>query len=99
MSAASFAQSSYLQAVNVYVMLWPVHVQIFPQASKQLCPAKLQTRDAVSTVLASLSARSFPLTPAWPGKEIHNCLCSEDCAWLCTSPSEIPPFAVGSLSL
>ena len=43
MSAAFFLHSSFLQATND-VMLWPVHVQKVPQASKHLCPAKLQTR-------------------------------------------------------
>ena len=43
MSAASFLYSSFLQAINA-VMLWPVHVQIIPEASEHLCPAKLQTR-------------------------------------------------------
>ena len=43
MSAASFLQSSFLQAINA-VMLWPVHGQKGPQASEHLCPAKLQTR-------------------------------------------------------
>ena len=43
MSAASFLNSSFLQAINA-VKLRPVHVQKIPQASEHLCPAKLQTR-------------------------------------------------------
>ena len=46
MSAASILQSSRLQVMNA-VMLWPVHVQKVPQASKRLCPARLQARSAV----------------------------------------------------
>ena len=43
MSAASFLHSSFLQAINA-AMLWPVYAQKIPQASEQLCSAKLQTR-------------------------------------------------------
>ena len=42
-SAASFLNSSFLQPISA-VKLWSVHVQKVPQASEQLCPAKLQTR-------------------------------------------------------
>ena len=66
MSAASPFHSSFLQAINA-VMLWPVNVQKVPQDSEHLCPAKLQTRCDMC-VLASLSARSFPLTPECPGQ-------------------------------
>ena len=41
MSAISFLNSSFLQAVNA-VMLWPVHVQKIPHALEHLCPAKQQ---------------------------------------------------------
>ena len=53
MSVASFLNSSFLQAVSV-VMLWPAHVQKFPQASKHLCSAKLQTRCDVCCVCQSI---------------------------------------------
>ena len=43
MSATSFPHSSFFQVINA-VMLWPVHIQKVSQASKHLCPAKLQTR-------------------------------------------------------
>ena len=43
MSASFFLHSSFLQAISA-VMPWPVLVQKVPQASKHLCPAKLQTR-------------------------------------------------------
>ena len=42
-SAAFFLHSSFLQTTSA-MMLWPVHVQKIPQASKHLCLAKLQTR-------------------------------------------------------
>ena len=42
-SIPSILHSSFLQAINA-VMLWPVHVQIVPQASEHLSPVKLQTR-------------------------------------------------------
>ena len=70
MSAASFLNSSFFQAINA-MKLRPVHVQKIPQASEHLCPAKLQT-DVISAVLASLSARSFPLTPACKGGDGFN---------------------------
>ena len=63
MSAASFLHSSFLQAVNA-VMLWLVRAEKVPQASEQ-CHCRA---DVISAVLASLSARSFPLTPACPGQ-------------------------------
>ena len=66
MSVASFLHSSFLQEVRA-VMLWIVRAEKVPQASEHLCPAKLQT-SVISVVLASLSARSFPLTPACPGQ-------------------------------
>ena len=58
MSAAYFPHSSFLQAINA-VMLWPLHVQAVPQASKHLCPAKLQTRCDVCC--ACLSAEKCPI--------------------------------------
>ena len=67
MSAASFLHSSFFQAISA-VMLWPVHAEKVPQASEHLCPAKLQTRCDISAVLASLSVRSFPLTPVCPAQ-------------------------------
>ena len=42
MSAVSLFHSSFLGAISA-VMLWPLHVQKAPQASKHLCPAKLYT--------------------------------------------------------
>ena len=61
MSAASFLHSSFLQAVNA-VMLWPIHVQKVPQ-SRSTSALQSCRPDVISAVLASLSARSFPLTP------------------------------------
>ena len=43
MLATSIVISSFLQAISA-VMLWPVHVQRAPPASKHLYPAKLQSR-------------------------------------------------------
>ena len=43
MSAANFLSSSVHHAIDA-VMLWPVHVQKFPQSSEHLRPTKLQTR-------------------------------------------------------
>ena len=65
MSATSFLHSSFLQAISA-VMLWPVYVEKIPQASET--SALPSCRDFISAVLASLSARSFPLTPAWLGQ-------------------------------
>ena len=62
-SFVSFLNSSVLQAISA-VMLWPVYVQKVPQTSEHFCPAKLQT----TCDIASLFARSFPLTPACPGQ-------------------------------
>ena len=70
-TAASFLHSSSLGAISA-VTLWPVHVQKFPQASKNLSLPSCR-QDVMSAVPASLSARSFPLTRAWSAVE--------DCAW------------------
>ena len=43
-------------------------------SSRHLCPARLQTRCDVCC--ACQSTGSFPLTPAWPGQEVHRSLCS-----------------------
>ena len=67
MSAASFLLSSFFQAVSA-VMLWHVHVQKVPQASEHLRPAEPHTRCDICCACQSLSARSFPLTPACPGQ-------------------------------
>ena len=74
MSAASFLHSCFLQAINA-VMLWPVHVQkvLKPRSASALVSCR---PDIISAVIASLSARSFPLTPACPGQLIHRSLCS-----------------------
>ena len=52
MLAASTVHS-FLQTVNA-VMLWPVHIQKVPQASKNLSPAKLQTRCVVCRAFQSI---------------------------------------------
>ena len=73
MSAASCLHSSFLQAISA-VMLWPFHAQKVPQASKPLCPAKLQTRCDVYCASGSISvsACSFSLTRAVdPQKLLH----------------------------
>ena len=47
--------------------------------------------DVISAMLASLSARSFPLTPACPGQKIHRSLCSQRlCMAVCQSGQPIP---------
>ena len=47
--------------------------------------------DVVSAVLASLSACSFPLTPACPRQQIHRRLCSRRlCMAVCLSGQPIP---------
>ena len=51
--ATSFLHSSFLQAINA-VICWPVYVQKVPQASKHLCPAKLQTRCDVCCACQSI---------------------------------------------
>ena len=57
MSAASFLHSSFLQAIRA-VMLKPLNTSSLPSCRP----------DVISAVLASLSACSFPLTPACPGQ-------------------------------
>ena len=52
-SASSFLHYSFFQAISV-VMLWPVHVQKVPQASKHLCPTMLQTRCDISCACQSV---------------------------------------------
>ena len=48
------------------------------------------TPDVISAVLASLSARSFPLTPACPGQKIHRSRCSRRlCMAVCQSEQPI----------
>ena len=66
MSAASFLHSSFLQVISA-VMLWPVYVKNVP---KSLSTSALPScrPDVICAVLASLSTRSFPLTPACPGQ-------------------------------
>ena len=64
MSAASFLHSSFLQAINAE-MLWPVHVQNFLTSTSALPSCR---PDVIFAVLASLSARSFSVTPACPGQ-------------------------------
>ena len=47
--------------------------------------------DAISAVLASLSARSFPLTPSCTRQSIHRSLCSQRlCIAVCLSGQPIP---------
>ena len=60
------------------------------------------TPDVISAVLASLSDRSFPLTPERPGQYIYRKSLQPKTAWLCASggsPFQTPPFAAGSLSV
>ena len=70
-SVISFFHSSFLQAISA-LMLWSVHVQKVCQASKHLTlPSCPSCRPLVGPVLASLSAHSFTLILAWPGKKIQ----------------------------
>ena len=62
MSAASFFHSSFLKAVSA-VTLWPVNVQDVPQASEQLCPAKLQITYGICCACQSI----FPFIPTDSG--------------------------------
>ena len=89
MSAASFLQSSFLRAINA-LMLWLVRVEKVPQPwSTSALPSCRP--DVISDVLASLSASSFPLTPACPGQQIHRSLCSRRlCMAVCQSGQPIP---------
>ena len=84
MSAISFLQSSVISAV----MLWPVHIQTGPQASKYLCSAKLWTRCDVCCACQSVI---LPLTWACPGQQIHRRLSSGRlCMAECQSGQPIP---------
>ena len=79
------------------VMICPFLVQKFSQASKYLCPAKLQIRYDVCCVCQSV----YPFVPSCfgTGKAVIE---AKDRAWLCAgegSTSLTPLFATGSLSL
>ena len=94
MSADFSFLSSFLLA-NITAMLWSVHARKVPQASKQLCPAKLQTRCGVRCAWQSICpfihsdssmARTVDAKKSLQAKMVHGC-----------SPSHTPPFAAGSL--
>ena len=99
MSAASFLYSSFLRAIST-LMLWPVHVLNVPQASKHLCPAKLQTR---CDVLLCQSICSFiPTDSGMPRTVDPQKFLKPKTAWLCAiwgSPSQTSLFAAGSSNL
>ena len=57
MSAASFLHSSVLQVISA-VMLWPVHAQKVPQASKHLCPARRDVCCAYHSVCSFIPSYS-----------------------------------------
>ena len=67
--ADSFVYSFFLQTIDA-VMLG---LSMFRQFLKPLGTSSLPNciPDVMSSVLASLSARSFPLTPAWPDWQIE----------------------------
>ena len=65
---------------------------MFRKFLKPLSPSALPScrPDVISAVLASLSARSFPLTPACPGRWIRRSLCSRRlCMAVCLSGQPI----------
>ena len=59
-------------------MLWCSGLPMFLKFLKPLSASALPScrPDVMSAVLASQSARPFPLTPVCPGKQIHRGLCS-----------------------
>ena len=83
MSAASFLHSSLLQAIKV---LWPVHVEKVPQASEQLCLAKLQTRCDICCACQSIC----PFIPTDSGVPRTVDPQKTLCVSLCLSGQRIP---------